>query len=295
METVLLILKIAGIILAAVLGILIAGLFCVLFVPVRYRGDFYAAGADEPEKRTMSASFRAAWLLWLVRVYVSYEESVRVRIKLLFFTLMDTAGEKRERGRKKKSKENRKNTDKAKQEEKTEEKAAESTSDRNAISEGADEREKRAEQAGEKKGIKRRIFNILQTIRDFCDKLRRAKEKTERFLEIWSGEHMVNSRSLLGRELRYLLRHSKPGKLTGYLRFGFEDPSTTGYAMALYYGLIYPIWCPKLSVEPDFERQVLDCRIQIKGKIRTWHFLKSGLKLFFSKDIRRVTEDIRKL
>ena len=100
LEIVLLILKIAGIILAAVLGILITGLFCVLFVPVRYRGDFLAADGEDGKKE-IGAVLRAVWLLRLVRVYVSYEESVRVRIKLLFFTLMDTAKEKKARKKRK--------------------------------------------------------------------------------------------------------------------------------------------------------------------------------------------------
>ena len=101
METVLLILKIAGIILAAVLGILIAGLICVLSVPVRYRGDLSVGDAKEQEKTTVSAYLRAVWLWRLVRIHVSWEETVRVRIKLLFFTVMDTAGEKKERGERK--------------------------------------------------------------------------------------------------------------------------------------------------------------------------------------------------
>ena len=96
LEIVLLILKIAGIILAAVLGILITGLFCVLFVPVRYRGDFLAADGEDGKKE-IGVVLRAVWLLRLVRVFVSYEESVRVRLKLLFFTLMDTAKEKKAR------------------------------------------------------------------------------------------------------------------------------------------------------------------------------------------------------
>lgn len=311
MGIVLLILKIAGIILAAVLGILIAGLFCVLFVPVRYRGDFSVSDAEESDKKKAVLSLRAVWLLRFVRAYVTYEEAVRVQIKLLFFTVMDTAKEKKEKGRegkkKRQSEKDKKtaaNADGGTDREKETEKAAD---DSPGISESTDETGRDAERPGgkeaderssaskEKKGIKQRIDNILQTIRNFCDKLRMAREKTESFLEIWSGEPMVNSKSLVGRELRYLLKHSKPRKLKGYLRFGFDDPSTTGYALAFYYGLIYPIWCPKLSVEPDFERQILDCHLQIRGKIRAWHFLRSGCKLFFSKDIRRVLEDIRNL
>lgn len=339
LEIVLLILKIAGIIFAAVLGILLAGLFCVLFVPVRYRGDFSAADAENGEKE-IGATLRATWLLWLVRVYVSYEESVRVRIKLLFFTLMNTAEEKKARRKKKKPKKDKeeKRKKKNKQEKDKEDtlsgsgenskEAAKSGKDtenskKSAGSDKDTENSKKAEDktggetengpaqgqadrktdggrskkkssAKEKKGIKERISNILQTIRDFCDKLRRIKEKAEQAKKLWTSDHMVSGRSLLWKQFLYLLRHTRPRKLEGYLRFGFEDPSTTGYAMAVY-GISCSIWRPKLSVEPDFEKQVLDCHVRMRGKIRVCHLLKAVLVLFFSKDVRHVIKDIKEL
>lgn len=352
LEIVLLILKIAGIIFAAILGILLAGLFCVLFVPVRYRGDFSAADA-ESGKKEIGAVLRATWLLWLVRAYVSYEESVRVRIKLLFFTLMDTAKEKKDRKKKKKPKRDKeeKRKKKKKQDKDKEDtlsgsgengkEAAELDKDtknsKNAEEPGKDTgngkeaagsdkdtenskkvegeiggetedgpaqsqadrktdggRSKEKSSSKEKKGIKKRISNILQTIRDFCDKLKRIKEKTKQAKVLWTSDHMVSGRSFLWKQFLYLLRHTRPRKLEGYLRFGFEDPSTTGYAMAVY-GISCSIWRPRLSVEPDFEKQILDCHVRIKGKIRVCHFLKAVLVLFFSKDVRHVIKDIKEL
>ena len=343
LEIVLLILKIAGIILAVVLGILITVICCVLFVPVRYRGDF-SVGDTEGEKKEIDAMLRATWLLRLVRVYVSYEESVRVRIKLLFFTLMDTAREKKERKAKNRPEKGRKererkkkgaereeavqeseNSEKAerqvgdecdensekpiedargkkpaedesdkKAEERTEDKTQDSPVEEEPSRKSGGSRSKKKPASKEKNGIKKRISDILQTIRDFCDKLKRIEGKAERTKELWNSAHMTSGRNLLWKQLLYLLRHTKPRKLEGYLRFGFEDPSATGYAMAVY-GISCSIWRPRLSVEPDFEKQILDCHVRIKGKIRVWHFLKAALVLFFSKDIRRAIKDIKEL
>lgn len=333
LEIVLLILKIAGIILASVLGILIVGLFCILFVPVRYQGDFSVSDGENGEKKKVGAMFRATWLLWLVRVYVSYEEALRVRVKLLFFTLMDTAkekkaGEKKKKRGKDKEKKGKRKKEEEKEEEKTEvekagvdtlespeksedgaegnrksgkaenpskeEPAGEEAGETVEAAENGKEKKKKKKSRKEKKSIKERISNILQTIRNFCDKLKGIKEKAEKIKELWISEHMVRGRSLLWRELVYLLKHTKPRKLEGYLRFGFDDPSTTGYAMAVY-GILYPIWNPKLSVEPDFEKQILDCHIRIKGKIRVCHILKVVLRLLLSKDVRLVIKDFKKL
>lgn len=379
LEIVLGILKIAGIIFVAILGILIVLICFVLFVPARYRGDFSVSDREYGDGKTISAKFRGTWLLRLVRVYVTYEEAVRVQVKLFFFTFLDTAKEKRAgKRRRKREKPERKKDGGAETEREEEEKKPDSLQEassgeqeresgaepgereresgkepgereresgaepgeqvresgkepgeqeresgkesakeageraeetfREAASDekaGAEER-KRADTAGgengrqgrrrkrEKKSIKSIFSNILQTIRNFCDKLRGIREKAGRLEELWASDHMVRSRGLLGRQLGYLLRHTKPKELSGYIRFGFEDPSATGYVMAAY-GILYPIWSPKLSVEPDFERQVLECHILIKGRIRVWHFVRAALRMILSKDVRRVIRDVKSL
>lgn len=325
LEIVLLVLKITGMILAAILGILIIALFCVLFVPIKYKGDFSVSDAEDGEKKEVAAMLYASWMLWLVRAYASYEDAFRVRVKILFFTLVDTAREKkvsknREKPKKDKRKVEKTAANQEKEAEKTvtdKEKNTESATERTnekekaksiragtkkeTVHEASKEKkqeeaqnEKMREATGEKKGKKKQIYNILQTIRNFCDKLKKIKEKAEKIEELWHSGHMERSRTLFGKELVYLLKHTKPRKLKGYLHFGLKDPSITGYAMAGY-GILYPIWTPKLSVEPDFEKEVLDCRIKMKGKIRGCHFVKSGLVLFFSKDVRRVITDVKKL
>lgn len=312
LEIVLLILKIAGVILLSILGILIVLTGIVLFVPVRYRGDFLVSDKTESGKRAFIMKFRAAWFLRIVRVYATYEDKPRVRFKLLFFTLMDTAREKKTKrnGKEKNKEKTRKKAEEDTQqrtegntrqeaEESTQQEAEESIWQETDIGEdGAEPVSKEAGRApdgklkSKKKTIKSLISNILQTSREFCDKLRNIKKKTEKIEDLWKSGHMTNSRVLLQRQFCYLLKHTRPKKLSGYLRFGFDDPSITGYAMALY-GILYAIWSPEVSVEPDFEKRVLDAHILLKGKIRVWHFVRVILRLLLSKDVRHVIEDVR--
>ncbi len=322
LEIVLFILKIIGIILAVLLGILIVAVCALLFIPVRYWGEFSVADAEASEKKKAAADIRVTWLFHFVRVLISYKDTARVRVKVLFFTLLDTAkekkaGKKKQKGTSLKTTENAKTdiTEKEKTEnketgktesEKAESKEADKAGKENTENEGTDKTERRDTENPEdtekgketddarrkKPGLKERISNILYTIRNFCDKLREIKEKKDKVTELWMSEHMVKSRSLLGRELLYLLKHTKPRHLEGVLAFGFADPSTTGYAMALY-GILYPVWNPKLIVEPDFEKEKLNCQIKLKGKIRAFHFLKTALRLLLSKDVRKVIRDCK--
>lgn len=302
LEIVLFILKTAGIILVSVLGILIVLTGAVLLVPVRYRGDISVFDTQDDGKKVISVRLRITWFLRLVRVHASYEEKLRVQMKALFFTLMDTDKEQSKNREIKEKRKKDRGKDGAERKEQSVSAAGEAAAgeadERKEMPCGDGGREEAAETEGEKsetgpqKSRESRISNILQTIRDFCDKLKGIKKKAEKIEGLWVSEHAVNSRNLLGKQLLYLLKHTKPKKLSGYLRFGFDDPSLTGYAMAVY-GLLYPIWNPKLSLEPDFEKQVLDCHILIKGKIRVWHLVRAALRMLLSKDVRRVIKDVR--
>lgn len=315
-EIALFILKGIGIILAVILGILLVVLCLTLFVPVRYRSEVSVSDKEEgAEKKKIRAHFCGTWLLHLVRLAVFYEESVRIQAKVLFFTVFDTArAEKQSRKTKRRKKKQEEKTEE-KPEEKPEEKQPEQEirEDTEELSDDVTEDmpaddvaedmpadsekppEKNAEEDREKPkfNLKQRISDILYTIRNFCDKLKEIREKGDAVKELWLSDHMRKSRSLLGKQLRYLLKHTKPRKLKGYLEFGFKDPAATGYAMALY-GILSSVWNPDIIVKPDFEKQVLSCNIMIKGKIRVCHFIRAALRLLLSKDVRHVIRDIKK-
>ena len=48
-----------------------------------------------------------------------------------------------------------------------------------------------------------------------------------------------------------------------------------------------------ISVTPDFEHQVLKGSAYLKGKIYLWHFVQSGWKLIWNRNVRQTYRDIR--
>lgn len=77
-------------------------------------------------------------------------------------------------------------------------------------------------------------------------------------------------------------------------RYGFEDPSYTGYVFA---GLsaAYPfIEADRFEVEPDFEKEVLEGRLQVKGSIRLGGLIKIIIKTVWKKPIRNIIQIYRK-
>ena len=83
----LLVLKIAGIILAVLLGIVLAAAAAVLFVPVRYAAD---AQYDKNSGKKPVLRVRVTWLLHLFRFFMEYNEDFKMRAQVLFFPLYDS-------------------------------------------------------------------------------------------------------------------------------------------------------------------------------------------------------------
>lgn len=83
----LLVLKIAGIILAVLLGIVLAAAAAVLFVPVRYAAD---TQYDKNSGKKPVLHVRVTWLLHLFRFFMGYDEGFKMRAQVLFFSLYDS-------------------------------------------------------------------------------------------------------------------------------------------------------------------------------------------------------------
>ena len=77
----LLILKIAGILLLVLLGLVLAALLCLLFVPVRYRIQGSRHGQ-------LQAHGQLSWLLHIITLHGWYQsQELEVKLKLFGFTL----------------------------------------------------------------------------------------------------------------------------------------------------------------------------------------------------------------
>lgn len=84
-----------------------------------------------------------------------------------------------------------------------------------------------------------------------------------------------------------IITHILPRKVYGRLEFGFDDPSTTGKVLgviAVLYGRMGEVF----KVYPDFQQQVLDCDIKIKGKIRIFTVLLLAALVYFNRDLRKL-------
>lgn len=339
------ILKIIGIVLLCIFGILLLAVVCALFVPVRYRIEAVREeGEGEPP---VVVTVKVTWLLHFVNVLVRFAGSLSVRARLMVFTVFRLPKREKPGGRTKpvrtgsgKDKEKKKRLEtvaerpegKSAGETKAEEQESEEKGEetRNAEekrnteetqtvretgtvdgTEGAseciaqDEDKESAVSPGKKPTFwdklraipktLRKIFakiksileNIQYTIQNICDKIKSVSDTIEYYKGVIEGEPFQRSFALCKGEFMTILKRLKPDRFEVSLIVGMDDPAATGEILAVC-GMLYPIFGPQVNVAGDFERKRLEGRVFIKGKLRFFTFVRTAVRIYFNKDIRKL-------
>lgn len=302
----LLILKIIGIILAAILGILVLLVCIVLFVPVRYE----VSGKCEGNIDSLKAKIKVTWLLHLVRVD-AYFKNRKLRWRLRFAWMKRMGGQDYTLSEEEQIPVTETKTPVAKnkeenayEEKEPEEKLAE-TQEELPETEDAQEWKESVEEIPEKESsdrkedkesitskIKGLIEKIKCTITKLCDKIKALSEKKNKLTAFVQDEVHVQAFCKVKKEVFHLLGHLKPDKIQANIVFGFDDPCTTGQVLAVF-SMLYPFIGEHTNIVPDFEHQILKGNLHIKGKIRVCHFVAVCIRLILCKNIRTTYRHVK--
>ena len=305
------ILKWLGILLLVILGLVLAVLLAVLFVPIRYEAEGSFKG--EP-----AAKGRVSWLWRLFSCQVVYDGEAEVSLRIF--------GVKT--GRKKEAADGAEEaeipepvvTAREKHPEKEEPAGGNKPAEEAPVSgsqpgeecpapempetcertsaeklesdaaKAAPEQPGAETETGKKRQKKKRIRQnpfqkIKVTFQRICGKLKTAEEKWQKLRAFLEKEENKNTFRLLKRQVIRLFRHILPGKVSGKVRFGFEDPYTTGRILT-YISPFYGWYGRKIQVIPVFDEQVLEGEISLKGRIRIATLLFIGFQVWRDKNFR---------
>ena len=292
----LLILKIIGWMLLAILGILVLLVCVVLFVPVRYELEGKCNGTIE----TLDVKFRFSFLLHFLAGTVCYSEGKstwNLRIAWKYFGNEDI--ELRETPIKR-SIESESSVNETKNKEinipektiKNEETVSKDVSNKGTRK----VTDKAPDQTGEVKKTVSKKESILDKIeykyKKIRDKLREIIRKKEKVLGFLTNEIHQAAFLKVVSELKRLLLRLRPQKIVGEIEFGFDDPAWTGQALAGI-SILYPYFADCFQVIPDFEEKKLRGQIEIKGKITAKNFVALGLYVILDKNVRMTLRHIK--
>lgn len=139
-----------------------------------------------------------------------------------------------------------------------------------------------------------KIFqNIWYTLTGICDKIKMIWENIEYYMGVLKSETFQKAFLLCKEELFSILSYIRPRKFQADLAIGMDDPAATGKILS-YYGMLYPFIGGHVNIVPDFERKRIEGAVLIKGKIRMFTFIKAAVRLYFSKDIRKLLRLFKK-
>mgnify|MGYP000756136262 FL=1 len=324
------ILKIVGILLAVLLGLVLLILLTVLFLPLRYR----ICAEKHGELKKSTANVSVSWLFGILKVKAGYRNGQISFVPQIFGKKIDFA--KKNTGQTEDSSEEAennetKNCETEKTEDVSEEKKplpvleektkpdpepspkTETQENKASKSETQDGEmsELQAEDAAEPEK-RHRFFNIIEKVRMQIEKIRnriltakeqakktirsitKSKETLKRYLDFLRSDLSREVYQILKNHLFYLLRHIRPHKIKGYVHYGFGDPALTGEFTGILY-LILPAKCEELDLEPDFEDQVCEGEVLALGHIRICHLALTGAKIFFDKKLKIYWKQFRRL
>lgn len=283
------ILKWLGILLLVLLGLVLTVLLAVLFVPVRYEAE----GSFRGE---LLAKGQISWLWRLFSIQAVYDGDTEVSLRIF--------GVKP--GRKKETAERTEKTEtpdpvvtgsgKRPEEEvpvyESRPKAEAPASEKHqGTEEGIKEKvpaagTKNAKNGQKKKRVRQSLFQKIKvTFQRICGKLKTAEERWQKLMEFLEKEENKNTFRLLKRQVIRFFKHVLPGKVSGTVQFGFEDPYTTGRILT-YISPFYGWYGRTIQVIPVFDEQVLNGELSLKGRIRIATLLFIGFQVWRDKNFR---------
>lgn len=322
LHIILLILKIIGIIIAVILGLAVALLLIVLFVPVRYVID---AGCHD---KKLKAHVKVTWIMHIFRGVISYDEELFYSIKTLWFNIYSSDAES------KKEKRPKKNTENNTKEKNTKNKHIDAIEDKadNAVSKDKQDGVEKAgleeadciqkklsleksydevkesdekstiEENGKLHTLVNKIKNVYYKIKAFIrraiDTVKAALNKSQAAADTIKHKYTdirnkvtdpenIELVRFLWTQIKAVMNIIKPAKYNINIRYGFEDSATTGW-VAVRLAVLYGLMGMDVSIIPDFDNSIFEGDIYMKGRFNLYSFLIIGVRLYRNKSFRKL-------
>lgn len=310
------ILKIIGIILLVLIGLILLAAAVILLVPIRYHGE----GARE--EKILSGNVKLTWLLHMISASASLsEDGTKIRVCLFGKTIYPKS--KAKKMPKQEAPKKSEKSEKPKQQFDTVSKDVatiyepqkpipELPKKEKNIADEAPEAKKMDEPESEKKqqsqkeksarpdvkskfeAIKQKLLAVKEKFIDSKAGIQKIKNKIDYWKNLLTSDPVKEAMGFLWKKAKGLLHHILPRRMTGRIHFGFEDPSKTGKTLA-YFSMLYPFTKENLVIEPEFETEelILEGDIAFRGRIRLGYLVYVALSVVLNKNIRRQYKRLR--
>ncbi len=305
LHIILTILKIIGILLLLIIGLLLAITICVLFLPIRYCGN------SKYNKDERNLQIKVRYLFGIIRFNANWEKNNRnISFKIFAKDMLKERSSKKKRVKTKKAKKTTKGVNKSNAAVKKKDIAAvpkekdlntcsveDNTLDicsadnikDNALDENITTNKKNNtifkikqfidKVLNIKNKLKAFVQNFINKAKHFLEKLRNINNKKNEYIEFLTDERSKTAIKEIRRLSGVTFKHIRPTKVKGHIRFGTGSPDTTGQLLGLI-SIFTSDYFKKLSLEADFDNEVIDIDVKFKGRIRIINLVIVAIKLY---------------
>ena len=295
------ILKGIGIVLLALLLLILLVVLVVMLSPIRYR----IAGE---KKEALCGSFGVSWLFGAVKADGSYtpEEQLKLKVKVLWFTLMGGEEKPEKKKKPKKKKATKQESIKKEPELQAAEKKAEPKKEPPKAEPKAENLQVKQQRMEEKqpKTVRRVKLSEIEEKPPAEDAEIILPDAEEAFFtgegaekgkktippivkELWSIEDKKGIFKALGKLLKKLMKGILPGDFFLKATIGTGDPTTTGYALALA-GMLTAKFGNDIQIRGDFTKATAeDVEVRVKGKIVLGKLVGAVIVFVLTKPVRK--------
>ncbi len=147
-------------------------------------------------------------------------------------------------------------------------------------------KKEKKEKTKQKEGEEKRKTSIT-------DKIEAVKNKITEGRQFMDEYQVISLIGIAKDALIRLLKHLLPRRIKGWIRYGFDDPSATGYVAAVS-ALFYPSYHRNFSLEADFQEACFAGECHGKGRIRLGYLLWILITLLLKKEVRKLIRFILK-
>lgn len=292
LSSVLHVLAIIGIVLLCIIAFLLVVLLAVLFAPIRYR--LYVEKEDGWKKENIHIRADISWLAGIIRVKARFFEPQILKVKVLFFTVFDLFKEKKEKRQSKKTLKRQKTDQKTEKSTVNEKPKVQNSAtekvppEEKTPAQDAEEETAGTEETGKSPSLRERLEKIRYTICSIYDKIKTTKETAGYYKELLQSEEFKSCLSFVTGKTGKLFRHILPKRVRGYLLFGTGQPDQTGYILGMISIIRGMRGYDKFHIEADFERQIVEGKIQCKGRLRLATVGILALQIYQKKELKEL-------
>lgn len=309
------ILKVVGILLLILVGLVLLGILLLLFCPVAYEGEAHK------DASAYGGYLKVSWMFHILsfRMFFGNQEQRNGYSFKVFGISMEKVRKLLQNRKKKKNRKEQKKNAVSVMESSPKETAPCKTEPSEAIStEGKEEYKVQRERLQETEEPEEsqeslfldKIFSFFRSVWHFLGEIpgipgkilgffrkigltvKRICDKIDKIRKVLESERFARLKALLLYHGKRIFLHIRPRKVRGYVKMGTEDPYITGQLLAVA-GIFFPLYGEHITIEPYFDTNILEGDIFIKGRIYGGFFAHMAWKLFLDSDVRYMIKKIK--